>query len=282
MSIFDRKDGKRVKKIHGMQNILIDFAPTRAESEVYSNVELDVTEFCEYIDKLKKKYPNVTYFHGMCYILGRTLYARPRLNYFVANRTMYEHTEKSISFVAKTKFEDEAVELMTVVPFKEHDTLLDVSEFISNKVKKMRSKEGAKGDSTDGVADFLGKLPKIFRVPIVGFLKWMDKKGILPKSLREGNIYYASGIITDIGVFKTNAIYHHLMEFGTNSFIISFGEIYERNGRKYMTMGAVLDERVADGFYIIKALKLVEYMYKNPKVMMEEMSKHITVPKEER
>ena len=281
MSILDRRDGKRVKGLHGMTNILIDFAPTRAESEVYSNVEIDVTNFCEYIDKLKKKYPHLTYFHGICYILGRTLYARPRLNYFVANRTMYEHKEKSISFVAKTEFKDEAVELMTVVPFKEDDTLLDVSDFISEKVKKMRSKD-CKGDSADGAADFLGKLPKFLRVPIVGFLKWLDKHGWLPKSLMDGNLYYASGVVTDIGVFKTNAIYHHLMEFGTNSFIISFGEIYEKDGRKYMTMGAVIDERVADGFYIIKALKLIEYMYRNPKVMIEKMSEHITVPKEER
>ncbi|MBR6113339.1 MAG: hypothetical protein IKP79_02380, partial [Bacilli bacterium] len=59
-------------------------------------------------------------------------------------------------------------------------------------------------------------------------------------------------------------------------------EIYEKDGKKYMTMGAVIDERVADGFYIIKALKLIEYMYRNPKVMMEKMSEHITVPKEER
>lgn len=273
----NRKDAIKVKDIHGMQNILIDLAPKRSESEVYMNTKIDVTKFCNFIDDLKKEHSNITYFHGMTFVLAKTIYSRPLLNRFIKNRTMYEHKNVSLGFVAKTEFEDKAVEFLTVIPINKKDNLINISNYISKKINKIREKSNKKGDDIDKVANFIGKLPKIFRVPIVGILKFLDNHGLLPKEMIEGNVYYSSGILSNLGTFKVNPIYHHLVEFGTCSTVVTFGEIKEENNKKTLEIGVTIDERIADGFYFCKALKLIEHIFENPQLLLEEANKKVSI-----
>lgn len=272
-----RKDATRVKKVHGSTNILIDFKPKRSESEVYMNALIDVTEFVKYMDNLKKKNPDLTYFHGMAFIMAKTLYTRPYLNRFVANRTLYMHNDVALSFVAKSEFKDDAGEYLTVVKIDEDAHLEDISRIIKEKVSRIRSNkhEGGANDA----ADMVGNLPKPLRVVIVGIMKWLDKHGALPKSIIEGNIYYSSSILSNLGTFKTGGIYHNLTNFGTASSLVTFGEIKTEGKKKYMEMGITLDERIADGFYFCKALKLMEYMFSNPEVLKQSAGEHVSMPK---
>jgi len=277
----DRRDARKVKVKNGESNILIDFKPQRCDSIVYMNSKIDVTNFVKYIDKLKKGGMSVTYFHGIMMVLAKTLYSRPKMNYFVQNRTLYEHDDVSLGFVAKEEFEDEAVELLTVLKVKETDTLEDISTFLKKRVEQIRSKSS--DQSIDGAADTLGKLPLFLRVPVVGLLKWLDKHGWLPSSLVEGNMYYCSAMVSNLGTFKVGAILHNLTNFGTCSSLITFGEIRkEADGKSYMEMGATIDERIADGFYFCKALKLIEYMFANPKILMEPAGEKVHIPEKKK
>lgn len=272
-----RKDAIKVKDVHGTTNIMIDFKPNRSESEVYMNALVDVTEFVKYMDELKKKNPDLTYFHGMAFIMAKALYTRPYLNRFVANRTLYMHKDVSLSFVAKSEFKDDASEYLTVVKIDKDAHLEDISKIIKDKVSKIRENKHEGG--ANNAADSVGKLPKPLRVIVVGFLKWLDKHGALPKSITDGNIYYSSSILSNIGVFKTGGIYHNLTNFGTSSSLVTFGEIKSEGKRKVMEMGITLDERIADGFYFCKAMKLVEYMFSNPEVLKETAGEHVSMPK---
>ena len=133
--------------------------------------------------------------------------------------------------------------------------------------------------NANGAADTLGKLPKFLRVPVVGTLKWLDSHGWLPKSITDDNLYYSSAILSNIGTFKVGAIYHNLTNFGTASSLITFGEIKkEDNGKYYMEMGATIDERIADGFYFCKALKLIEYMFETPELMLKPAGEKVKYP----
>ncbi|HOB26116.1 MAG TPA: 2-oxo acid dehydrogenase subunit E2 [Bacilli bacterium] len=278
MSILDRKDGKRVRDIHGFQNILIDFKPNRCDSVVYMNDTIDVTNFVKYMDKLKKKEEGLTYYHGIVDIMAKTVYSRPYLNRFIAGRSMYMHNEVSLASTIKAEFEDKSVECLMVIHVGENDTLLDISKQTKDKVDKIRNRKSGDIDST---ADKIGLLPKVLRIPIIGLLKFLDAHGWLPQSLVGDNIYYSSAILSNLGTFKVGGIYHNLTNFGTSSMLITFGEIKkEENGDRYfMEMGATLDERIADGFYFCKALKLIEYMFSHPEVMMEPAGKKVSIPK---
>ena len=281
MSFGDRRDGKKVRDIHGVQNILIDFKPHRRDSAVYMNTDIDMTEFVKYIDKLKKDNPRLTYYHGLVDVMAKTLYSKPFMNRFVQNRTMYMHNTVSLGSTIKEEFEDKSVECLMIVDVKPNDTLLDVSNKVADKVDRIRAKQTA---GVDGIADFLGKLPLFLRIPVVGTLKWLDKHGWLPKSVTDDNLYYSSGILSNLGTFKTNGIYHNLTDFGTASSLVTFGEIKkdEKTGKSTMNLGVTIDERIADGFYFCTTLKLIEYIFANPDLMMKRAGEKVSIPKDQR
>ena len=279
MAFGDRRDGKRIRDIHGFQNILIDFKPNRCDSVVYMNVDIDMTNFVKYMRDLKKAHKDLTFFHGLVQLMGKTVYSRPYLNRFIANSTMYEHNKVQLASTIKEEFSDGSVEALMVIDVEPDDTLLDISKKTHEKVDRIRHKQSS---DIDGTADMVGKLPLYLRKIVTGFLKWLDKHGWLPKSLMDDNIYYSTAILSNLGTFKTNGIYHNLTNFGTSSMLITFGEIKEvSKGKWMMNFGATLDERIADGFYFCKALKLIEYMCANPELLMEKASKKVSIDKKD-
>jgi len=273
-----RRDAYKVKDIHGVQNILIDFKPNRCDSAVYMNRKIDMTNFVKFMKKKKEEIDGLTYYHGIVDVMAKTIYSRPYMNRFIAGRTMYMHKDVSLAQTIKVEFEDNSVEMLMVLNIDPEDTLEDISRKTKEKVDTIRQKKLQAKGNANGAADTLGKLPKFLRVPIVGLMKCLDSHGMLPKSITDDNLYYSSAILSNIGTFKVGAIYHNLTNFGTASSLITFGEIVEENGRWYMEMGATIDERIADGFYFCKALKLIEYIFDTPELMLEPAGKKVSIP----
>ena len=280
-----RINSKRVK-IGGMGQLMIDLKPRRCDADVFINTPIDVTNLVNYVGKKKKNGEKVTYFHAFLLALAKTIYNRPKLNRYVKNRHMYEHTNVSISFVAKVEFEDDSEEVMLIIDVKPDDNINTISKSISDQIAVLRSKKFEK-KGANGVLDTLGAMPNIIRVPLVGTLKWMDEKGILPNSLQEDDIYFSSAIVTDIGSLKSDSIYHNNTNFGTASSITSIGEIRDEikivDGKevkyKAAKFGINFDERVADGFYMIKAFKILEYIIENPKLLEDIADEKVTIKK---
>ena len=281
----DRKDAKRVRDVQSMNQIMIDLKPNRNLGDVYVNQKIDVTNLMEYYENYKKNNPNdnITLFHMFVMAIAKTIYNRPLLNRFVANRHVYEHNEIIISFVAKVEFIDSSEEVMVIVPIKESDTLKDVSNKIKSKVEEIRNKKNVK-EGANSAIDILGKLPNILRVPIVGIFKWCDKKGILPAGLVKDNIYYSSIIVSNLGVLKVGGIYHNITDFGTCSGLVTMGEVkkeyvFDENGKKTekynCEFGITIDERIADGFYLIKSVHLIEKILNDPKLLEERVNEKI-------
>ena len=278
MAFGDRRDGKKVRDIHGMQNILIDFKPNRCDSAVYMNTKIDMTNFVKFMDEKKKEIDGLTYYHGIVDVMAKTIYSRPYMNRFIAGRTMYMHNDVSLASSIKVEFEDSSLECLMVIKVDPEDTLKDISRKTKEKVDTIRDKK-LKGDgNANGAADTLGKLPKFIRVPIIGILKWIDSHGWLPKSLMDDNLYYSSAILSNLGTFKVGAIYHNLTNFGTSSSLLTFGEIKKEKDKYYMEFGATIDERIADGFYFCKALKLIEYIFDNPELLMAPAGEKVHYP----
>ena len=278
-----RINSKRVK-IGGMSQLMIDLKPRRCDADVFINTPIDVTNLVDYVNNRKKKGDKITYFHAFLLALAKTIYNRPKLNRYVKNRHMYEHTNVSISFVAKVEFEDDSEEVMLIIDVAPDDNINTISKKISDQISVLRNKKFEK-KGANGVLDTLGAMPNILRVPLVGTLKWMDEKGILPKSLQEDDIYFSSAIVTDIGSLKSDSIYHNNTNFGTASSITSIGVIQDDekivDGKevryKSAKFGINFDERVADGFYMIKAFKILEYIIENPKLLEDRADSKVEI-----
>lgn len=279
---------KRVKNVNGLNQIMIDIKPNRCDSDVYINQKIDVTNLVKYMEKLKKNNKDITYFHAFMTALGIVFYNRKKLNYYVRNRHLYEHKDIVISFVAKISFDDKSEEVMLLIPISKDDNIFKVSEKIKSKIDKLRNKDRSfNKNGANSAIDILGKLPNILRIPIVGILKYFDKIGILPPSLVKDNLYYSSLIVSNLGSIKCDAIYHNITNFGTCSGLISIGEIKDeeviidgkKQIRKMCEFGVNLDERIADGFYFVKSLKLLEYILDNPKLLEDNCSNIINIEK---
>ena len=82
---------------------------------------------------------------------------------------------------------------------------------------------------------------------------------------------------SNLGSIKTNSVYHHLNEYGTNSVVITIGTIREEKGKKIVDITATLDERIADGFYFAKSIQLAEYIAKNPELLLENFQTKVEI-----
>lgn len=279
-----KSDSKKVKDINGLQQILIDLKPDRCDSDVYINQKFNVSKIVNYIENKKEEGFDITYFYVFLTVIGKLFYNRNKLNYFVANRHLYEHNDIRISFVAKVDFSDDSKEVMIMLPILPGDNIFTISKRVKEKIEGVRnSKERI--DGLNQFVDCLGKVPNIVRVPLVGIFKWLDKKGILPNSLIKDNIYYSSIIISNLGSIKCGAIYHNLTNFGTCSSLATVGEIKKERGIDGKVIdvcefGVNFDERVADGYYFVKSLKLAQYIFDNPSLLEEKVSNKIEIKNE--
>lgn len=273
----NRRDGKLVKNIDGMHILMPYLKPNRCDSDVYINYKLDVTKLIKYVEEKKKENPDkkLTYFHVFVTAIGKVIYNRPLLNRFVVNKRYYDRNNVSISFVAKGEFTDDSKEFMSTIDIEENDTLNSVREKILNKVKKVRKSDN---NSTDKAVDLVGKLPKFIRDIAMSIFMYMDRHDLLPKSLCEDNIYYSSVLVSNLGSIDCGAIYHNLTDFGTSSILVTIGDIHKeqivtKEGkieiRDICEFGINLDERIADGFYFIKSIKLLEEIFEHPEKLEE-------------
>ena len=277
----------RVKNITGMAQISIDLKPDRSVSDVYINQKMDLTNLSKYIEKKKKAGEEVTYFHAFLTAIAKTVYNRPKLNYFVANRHVWEHDEIVLSFVAKVSFDDHSEEMMVMIPVEKGDTIYTLGEKIRKKVDSFRNKKTGKVDKAgaNSAIDVLGKLPNVLRVPIVGVFKWCDKKGILPSSLCQDNLYYSTMILSNLGSIGCGAIHHNITDFGNSSSLLTMGEIRDeeviidgkKEVRKMCEWGMNFDERIADGYYFAKSADLLQYLLSNPEELEKPANEKINL-----
>ena len=91
-------------------------------------------------------------------------------------------------------------------------------------------------------------------------------------------------LLSNLGSIQCDCCYHHLNNYGTNSILITVGVIREEpriqadgslSVRKIMKLGFTADERIADGFYFAKSLKLLEYLLTHPQLLEVPMGEEI-------
>ena len=273
----DRRDARRVKA-PGLQTIMGYLWPRRTECEVYLNDVIDATELVKYLEKKNAEHPDykTTVFHAAIVAMARMVKERPKLNRFFQGYVLYERNEITISFVVKRKFADNSEESLMVLTPKDEDSLDSISQKIVGNVRETRKSDHATGGSIDDVLDKFAALPRFVLIPVVRIIRWLDFWGINPKALTEGDPNYTTILCSNLGSIKCPAVYHHIGNYGTNSILITIGtlhkeEVLMEDGHKeirdVIDIGATLDERIADGFYFIKSLRLIKHIFAHPELL---------------
>lgn len=276
----DRRDARYVKA-PGLQTIMCYLWPKRTDCEVYLNDTIDATELVKYLEKKNASQDyRTTIFHCALIAMARMVRERPMMNRFIQGYRMYERDEITLSFVAKRVFADGADESLMTLTAHDDDNIDTFSKKIVGDITEMRKSEHSTG-GIDEVLDKFAALPRIVLIIVVRIIRWLDFWGLNLDALTEGDPNYTTILASNLGSIKCPAVYHHLNNYGTNSILITIGtlhkeEVLMEDGHKeirdVIDVGATLDERIADGFYFARSLKLIKYIFAHPEMLEQPLS----------
>ncbi len=272
----DRKDGYWLRDADPLHAFTPYLMPNRADNEAFINEKIDLTAVLEYLDKkneglTERKY---TIFHIVAAALIKTVTLRPKMNRFVQGNRLYQRNQLTLAFVVKKRMNDEAREALAFKAFDEDTTIDSFHKKIMEEIYECR-RDDALDNSTKGMA-FFSKIPRWLLRIVMKILRTLDYYGRMPDSLIKTDPDYASVYISNLGSIKLNAAYHHLNNWGTNSLFIVIGEkhmspFYNDDGtyemRPAINLGITLDERIADGYYYSKTIKLLKHLLENPELL---------------
>lgn len=271
----DRKDGVLLRDIDSMHFICPILYPDRCDNEAFISERIDLTETAQYLKKRNAENPEYAYniFQIIVAACVKTLNLRPKMNRFIVNSNTYQRNEISASFVVKKLFADDGAEALAFVHTKPDFTLEDIHNEIYRQVSEGRSD---KIDSSTESMDVFNKMPRFLGKAIVHVIMWLDRHGWVPQSLIDTDPYYSSIVLTNLGSIKLHSGYHHLTNWGTNSLFVAVGErklrpFYNDSGECEMKdsidLGLTIDERIADGYYYSKTVRLLKKLIENPELL---------------
>ena len=274
----DRWDAYYIPGLDAVHVMMPYMFGKRTQNEAVLGEVIDLTAIDAYLEKKNADSPEFkyTWFHVIAAILAKAIYLRPKMNWFIAGGRYYERKKIEVAFNVKRKFSDEAEEAMAKFVFDPEGgaPIEQVHSYVQSFVGKVRGKTDKVG--VDGALEFVKHFPR----PLFRLMAWtlmrLEYYGIYPKSLAIDDPCYSSCYISNLGSIKMNADYHHLFEWGTISFFVVIGQkklrpFFNEDGtyelRNTIKLGLTVDERIADGYYFSKTLRLVRHLFAHPELL---------------
>ncbi|MDO4552680.1 MAG: 2-oxo acid dehydrogenase subunit E2 [Bacillota bacterium] len=275
----DRKDGTLLRELDSMHLIVPMIYPNRCDNEAYISERIDLTAINGWLEEKNRTEPDFPYtlFHVMVTALLRTITLRPKMNRFIANKNVYQRNVVSASFVVKKQFSDEAAEALAFIYADEEDTAASIKEKIRKQIQDCR---GETVDRSTQSMDILNKLPRLLTKFLVRIIRFLDVRGWAPNFLIGSDPYYSSVILSNLGSIKVKSGYHHLTNWGTNSVFCIIGEkklspFFDEEGnvsmKETVELGLTIDERIADGYYYSRTIRLLKHLLAHPELLEESL-----------
>ena len=273
----DRRDAVLVRDLDSMHTVMICMMPNRADNEAYIKETIDLRNLEAYLERRNSEGPEHRYtiFQFILAALGRTIQMRPLMNRFIMGHRFYDRKHISFSLIAKKAFADDGAESVCILKYdpESGESPIDMMhKRLTDFVYEIRHEN--KTDNTTGIMDV------IVKTGLVGFimklLGWMDRHGGMPEDIAKEDPYNSTVFISNLGSIRLPAGYHHLSNWGTNSVFVTVGEMFSR--RAYaedgsvamipsLEVGVTLDERIADGYYYSRTVRLFKRLMEEPELL---------------
>lgn len=280
----DRRDATLLRDTDALHFIMGIIYPNRADNEAYIAERVNLEPIKAYLAKknvegIPFKY---TFFHVILTALVKTVTLRPKLNRFYANENYYQRNKITAGFVIKKEFSDGSEEAMALLEAKPDATIDTIHEEIRRQVQATRNEQ--KMNTTDNSMDILNKLPRFLSKTAIRFIRFLDRHGWCPDFLIGDDPNYSSVFLSNLGSIKLRSGYHHLTNWGTCSLFCVIGEkkwtpLYDQNGlvemRETVDLGLTVDERVADGYYYSKSIRLFKYLLEHPELLEQPLNTEV-------
>ncbi|MBR2668831.1 MAG: 2-oxo acid dehydrogenase subunit E2 [Solobacterium sp.] len=271
----DRFDAKYLKDVDSMHFIMPFMFPNRCDNETFFSFRIDLTPLNEYIQKKNSTNPEYKYNMFQCMIAAalKTITLRSKLSIFIHNRKMYKRNEVSAAFTVKQVFSDDGGEVLAFIHSKPEWTIDDLHNEIHRQLIKLKNKNYV--DESTGFMDKFNALPKWISRPALDIVCKMEKKGLIPPALVETDPYHSTVNFANLGSIGLPSGYHHLTNWGTTSMFIVIGKMgrmpfYENDEvvfRDGVEINITMDERIADGYYFSKSMKMMQYFISHPELL---------------
>lgn len=283
MSRRDRRDGTFLRNVDSMHTIMPLMYPNRCDNEAFISEIVDLTNISRFLEEKNASNPEYKYnlFQVIVTTLLKTITLRPKMNRFIANKNLYQRNEVSAAFTIKKIFSDNGGEALAFIHAKPEDTLDSVHNEIYRQVSYCRSDQK---DPSTASMDIIQKLPVPLLKLVGAVCRSLDRHGRMPKSIIATDPYYASGVISNLGSIKLHAGYHHLTNWGTTSVFCVIGErkkrpFYDDDGnvemRDSVDLTLTIDERIADGYYYAKTIRLIRHLLEHPELLELPLSEKV-------
>ena len=271
----DRRDGTYLKKVDSMHTIMPLMYPNRCDNEAFISERIDLTNVNAYLEKKNADNPEYRFnlFQIMVTAVLKVITLRPKMNRFITNQTLYQRNEVSAAFTVKKIFEDDGSEALAFIHAKGSDTINTVHDEIFRQVSLCRSEEK---DPSTAAMDIIQKTPRALLKLVGAGARYLDRHGWMPKDVVATDPFYASAVLTNLGSIQLHSGYHHLTNWGTCSVFCAIGErkkrpFYDDEGniemRDSIDLGLTIDERIADGYYYSKTVRLLRTLLENPELL---------------
>lgn len=280
----DRRDAKLLRDTDALHFIMGIIYPNRADNEAYIAERVNLEPIKAYLaEKNVEGIPfKYTFFHVILTALVKTVTLRPKLNRFYANENYYQRNKVTAGFIIKKEFSDGSEEAVALLEARPDATIDTIHEEIRQRVQATRNEQ--KMNTTDNSMDILNKLPRFLSKAAIRFIRWLDRHGWCPDFLIGADPNYSSVFLSNLGSIRLRSGYHHLTNWGTTSLFVVVGEMKERifrneNGedeyRNSVDLGLTIDERLADGYYYSKSVRLLKYILEHPECLERPFSEPV-------
>jgi hypothetical protein len=272
-----RRDGTLAQTDY-FQKFLPYIIRRRSEAMIFMDMQLDMTHAMEYLGQ-KKAQSNgsdstlITPFTLIVAATQRLAIEKPRMNRFIAGKRIFDRNSIEICYVIKTTMNENGQEVVVKESFSPDDTLLDVAKKIHHTKNGTRKFDAG---SIDSSMKFLSRLPRFMLSSCFIFLRFLNWFDLVPLSVIKNDALYASAFISNVGSIGAHAPYHHLFDMGTTSVFIAVGLIRKSvilqddasiAKKDILDIRFTIDDRIADGFYYVKAIDLFKKYVENPELM---------------
>jgi pyruvate/2-oxoglutarate dehydrogenase complex dihydrolipoamide acyltransferase (E2) component len=257
-----RIDGVPAEDVPGYRRFMPALMPRRVDALVFFDQQLRIARAEEFLAKVRAEHPDIhpTIFHVVLYALVHTIDRHPHLNRFVAGGRVWQRKGIWFSYTAKTELSEKGVLIEIKQEFDPADSFADMVRAIQDAVLDGRS--GHEGLADKELELFL-HLPPILRRGVVRTASIANALNLLPRSFIEGDPFFASAFLTNLGSVGLDAAFHHLYEYGTIPIFVALGQTHDAPvvvdgdvvAERVVSVKFSYDERVEDGLYAGLALE---------------------------
>jgi hypothetical protein len=195
---------------------------------------------------------------------------------------MYKRNEVTAAFTVKQEFSDDGGEVLAFIHSKPDWTIDDLHDELHRQLLKLKDKSYA--DESTSFMDKFNSLPKWISRPVLSTIMSLERRGVVIPALVETDPYHSTVNFANLGSIGLPGGFHHLSNWGTTSMFIvvgkagrmPFAEGDQVVFREGVDLNITVDERIADGYYFSKSMKLLQYLLQHPDLLDRPFSERLS------